>query len=272
MRKSSIFIFEIFFLYFLMEFKEIKGKKHYLYENLDEFEVFCPDMEVASNWRNGLEGEWVYTDDAFVCQVLKRCQLSHPNYKTPRTLIRTVCGSFIVEQKTHEMLGDNGIAENIYAFSGNYDAIYKRSKERKLNNREFLFARYVAAGENQIKAFKKAYPKAKDEKYIKKKSNSLLQKEEIRTMVKEEIKKILQEEGVTPEWIIGKYKDIADVSDRDSDRLRSLESLAKIAGLFDTEKKQEQLTVWTGFTDEQMEALQSGKKAKLVAHGEKEED
>ena len=272
MNYASIFIFECFLLYYFMEFKEIKGKKHYLYESLEEFNVFCPDVVPVGSWHNALEGEWAYTDDLFICQVLRRSKLVHPGYKKPRTLVRTVCGSFIVEQKTHEMLGDNGVAENIYAFSGNYDSIYERAKERKLNNREFLFASYVAAGENQIKAFKKAYPKAQDENYIKKKSNSLLQKEEIRTMVKEEIKKILQEEGVTPEYIIGKYKDIADISDRDSDRLRSLEALSKIAGLFESDKKQEQLTVWTGFTEKQMEALQSGQKAKLVAHGEKEEE
>ena len=254
-----------------MEFKEIKGKKHYLYESIEEFNVFCPDSKVVGDWRNGLEGEWIYTDDDYICQILRRSRLSHPGYKIPRTLIRTVCGSFIVEQKTHQMLGDNGVAENIYAFSGNYEAIYDRQNNRKLNNREFLFARYVAAGENTLKAYKKAYPKAKDEKYIKKKTNSLLQKEEIRTMVKEEIKKILQEEGVTPEWIIGQYKDIASISDRASDRLRSLESLSKIAGLFETDKKQEQLTVWAGFSDEQMEALQGGQKAKLLAHKEKEE-
>ena len=159
-----------------MEFKEIKGKKHYLYESIEEFNVFCPDSKVVGDWRNGLEGEWIYTDDDYICQILRRSRLSHPGYKIPRTLIRTVCGSFIVEQKTHQMLGDNGVAENIYAFSGNYEAIYDRQNNRKLNNREFLFARYVAAGENTLKAYKKAYPKAKDEKYIKKKTNSLLLK------------------------------------------------------------------------------------------------
>ena len=252
-----------------MEFKEIKGIKHYLYENSDECAVFCPNVEIVGNWRYGLEGEWVYTDDLFVCQILRRSQLSHPSFKIPRTMIRTVCGSFIVEQGSHEMLGDNGIAENIYAFSRNYDAIYDRQNNRKLKSREFLFARYVAAGEDTIKAFRKAFPNAKNEKYIKEKTNSLLKKEEIRTMVKEEIKKILQEEGVTPEWIIGMYKDIASISDRDSDRLRSLESLSKISGLFETDKKQEQLTVWAGFSDEQMEAIQGGQKAKLLAHKEK---
>jgi len=252
-----------------MEIKEIKGVKHYLYENDEEFQVFCPGLSIVGNWRNGLEGEWVYTDDEFICQVLRRGKLSHPGYKTQRTLIRTICGSFIVEQKTHRMLGDDGVAENIYAFSGNRDALYERQNVRKLNNREFLFARYVAAGNDVLSSFKKAYPKARDEDYIKKKSNILLKKEEVRTMVKEEIKKILQEEGVTPEWIIGQYKDIASISDRDSDRLRSLEALSKIAGLFETDKKQEQLTVFAGFSKEQMEALQGGEKTKLVAHKEK---
>lgn len=92
-------------------------------------------------------------------------------------------------------------------------------------------------------------------------------------MVKEEVKKILADEGVSPEWIVAKYKDIADLSDRDTDKLRSLEALAKMSGLFDTEKKQEQLTVFQGFSPEQMEAL-SGKtpNTKLIAHKEKDED
>ena len=59
------------------------------------------------------------------------------------------------------------------------------------------------------------------------------------------------------------------MSERDSDKLRSLESLSKISGLFDTDTKQEQLTVWAGFSEEQMEALKDGNKAKLVAHKEK---
>ena len=135
-----------------------------------------------------------------------------------------------------------------------------------------IFARYVASGENALAAYKKAYPMAKNENYIKKKSNFLLQKEEIRSMVKEEIQKILNEEGVTPEWIIGKYRDIVALSDSDSNKLRSLESLTKIAGLFDTEKKQEQLTVFQGFTPKQLEALQGGKETNMLAHAEKEEE
>jgi len=255
-----------------MDIKVIKGVENYLYDDDIEFRAFNPGKIIVGNWRDGSSGDWVYADDMCVLQIIKRSALKHPGYKTPRHVVLTVCGSFITEQKTHQILGEHGVAENIFSFSGNYDAVYERSKERKLNNREFLFARYVAAGEDTVEAYKKAYPKARDKNYIKKKTNILLNKEEIRTMVKEEIKKILADEGISPEWIVGKYKDIAELSDRDTDKLRSLEALAKMSGLFDTERKQEQLTVFQGFTPEQMEALGGKSETKLVAHKEKDED
>ena len=114
--------------------------------------------------------------------------------------------------------------------------------------------------------------KAKDEKYIKSAASKLLQQKKVQEIVKEEIREILQAEGVSPEYIIQKYKDIADISERDSDRLRSLDALAKMSGLFDTEKKQEQLTVWSGFTPEQMEAIKDGQgDIKVLAHAERKE-
>ena len=268
----SIFFYIFFFVYFGMDIKVIKGNNHYLYDDITEYNALGLGSPVVGSWRIGSEGDWVTTDDDYICQILKKSMISHPNYKQLRTMIRTVCGSFIVEQKTHKMYGEGGVVENIYTFSGNYKAIYSRSKDRKLNNREFLFARYVASGDDAISAYKKAYPKAEDKRYIQKKSNILLQKEEIRTMVKEEIKKILEDEGVSPEWIIGQYKTIAEVSDRDANRLRSLESLAKISGLFDTDTKQEQLTVFQGFTPQQLEALQGGKETKVLAHAEKSKE
>ena len=254
-----------------MDLKTIKNIHHYLYDNLEEYKVLGNSEPVVDSWRNANEGDWVYTDDGYVCQILKKSKVAHPGYKTPRTMVRTVCGSFICEQKSHKILGENGVVENIYTFSGNYKATYSRAKDRKLKNREFLFARYVASGDDAISAYKKAYPMAENIDYIRNKSNILLKKEEIRTMVKEEIQKILNEEGVTAEWIIGKYRDIIDLSERDTDKLRSLESLSKISGLFDTEKKQEQLTVFQGFTPKQLEALQGGKETNILAHAEKKD-
>ena len=255
-----------------MDIKRIKGKEHLLYDNLNEFMIFNPKLKPTGIWTRGNEGDWVYTDDLYVCQVLKVFYITVPGTKEKKKCVRTVCGSFVIGQANVKILGERGVAENIYTFSGNYDAI-KKIRNKKTSSKKLLFAQYVAAGVDLSQAYSIVYPKAKDKSYIKTAANKLLQQKKVQQMVKEEIKQILNEEGVSPEYIIRLYKDIADISDRDTDRLRSLDALAKMSGLFDTEKKQEQLTVWAGFTPEQMEAIKSDKtETKVLGHAEREEE
>ena len=254
-----------------MEFKKIKGKEHRLYDNMAEFMAFNKMLAVSGDWRRGKEGDWVYTDDLYVCQVLKVFYVTVPSSGKRRKCIRTVCGSFVVGQKNIKMLGEHGVADNIYTFSGNYESINK-IRSNHVPSKKLLFAQYVAAGVDLSQAYSIVYPKAKDKQYIKTAANKLLQQKKVQKMVKKEIKELLSAEGVTPEYIVQKYKDIADISDRDSDRLRSLDALAKMSGLFDTEKKQEQLTVWAGFSPEQLEAIKSEKsEQKVLAHAERDE-
>ena len=246
-----------------MDYKEIKGKFHYLYDNIDEFKANYPDIIPERNWRQGKEGEWVYTDDMNVCQVLKVYHLKDFTGNQSQKVVRTVCGSFVCSRKNTKMLGIDGVAENIYRFSG-------KNRNNKLPN-ERIFARYVAAGVGVTQAYSMTYPKAESRNYIKTAAQQLMKQENVRNMVTEEIKTILEEEGVTPDYIIGRYKDIADLAEKDGDKLRSLDSLAKIAGLFDTEKKSEQLTVWAGFSPEQLEQIKNGQEATLVGHTESED-
>ena len=233
-----------------MEFKKIKRVKHYLYESIQEFYDHNENIVVRRNWREGDEGEWILTDDNYVCQLLKLFKVGKND------CVRTVCGTFSKNNQSREMLGIDGIAEHIYTFSGKY----KKTEDRADNSRHFLFAKYVARGDDVIEAFRKAYPDAKSDDYIKSQSSKLLKKESIQKMVKEEVREILDEEGVTPKYIIQGYKQVCDIAERDSDRLRSLDSLSKISGLFDTQdKKTEELTVFAGFSPEQLEGIKGEK-------------
>ena len=252
-----------------MDFKKVKGVNHYLYDSIQEFRLHHPNTPLNENWRKAKEGEWVVTDDQNVCQILKCYNLKINTSKKTTKCVRTVLGTFRIDNMNAKLLGEDGIAENIYTFSRTYKA-FKQYQKDGLNPKEFVFARYVAEGMEITQAYKKVFKKSKSSEYIASSAKQLMKKEEVQTMVKEEIKKTLQEEGITPDWILAKYKEIADLADKDSDKLRSLESLSKISGLFDTETKQEQLTVWSGFTDEQMEALKDGGKTELIAHKEKE--
>ena len=270
----DIYLMQYLFLFCIliyMDSKTIKGKEHLLYDNMKEFMAFNPMLKPTGDWRRGKEGDWVYTDDLHVCQILRVFFVTVPSTGKKQKCVRTVCGSFVVGQANLKMLGERGVAENIYTFSGNYESINK-IRGNHVPSKKLLFAQYVAAGMDLSQAYSIVYPKAKDKQYIKTAANKLLQQKKVQKMVKEEIKELLSAEGVTPEYIVQKYKDIADISDRDSDRLRSLDALAKMSGLFDTEKKQEQLTVWAGFSPEQMEAIKGGKtEAKVLGHAEKEE-
>ena len=253
-----------------MDFKEIKNTKHYLYDSKEEFALTYENSPVRHNWRHGEEGEWVFTDDGHVCQILRKLDIAKENGKSV-PCVRTVCGTFLAKDMKKEMLGEDGIAENIYTFSGT-NAGKERFNSRERNSRELLFARYVASGIDVMQAYKRAYPEAKSEAYIKKRTDRLLKTETIQNMVKQEIREILEGEGVTPEWIIERYKTIADLAERDTDKLRSLESLAKISGLYATdERKSEQVTIWAGFSPEQLEEVKKHGKPEIIAHAEKDE-
>ena len=229
-----------------MEYKKIKNKLYYLY-TLNEWVTKYPDRQI-SHWKVGTEGDWVLTDDDHVCQILKKAKYGRSE------IVRTICGTYDINQET-EMTGE--IPDNIQSFSKN--STYSNFKERKdATSRELLFARYIAKGDDVVKAYLSAY-KTENDVYADRRSKQLLKTERIQKMISEEIRKVLDEEGVTPNHIIRTYKQISDLSDRDSDRLRALDSLSKISGLFEQDKQTEQLTVFAGFTDKQMEAIKGGK-------------
>ena len=93
-----------------MDFKTIKSVNHYLYDNLQEFEAFNKGMYVISDWRDAQDSEWAFTDDKYVCQILKR------GFISGKPFVRTVCGTYFVNSPKRKMLGEEGIAECIYSF------------------------------------------------------------------------------------------------------------------------------------------------------------
>ena len=161
-----------------MELKKIKGVEHRLYDSHEEFCAFEGATTPKSDWRVAKEGDWVYTDDKHVVQILKVYYITVPNSKEKRKCVRTICGSFVCKQKNAKILGENGVAENIYTFSGSYDTI-KSIRSTKLSSKKLLFAKYVAAGIDMEEAYSRVYPKASAKQYIKNAASKLLQQEKV---------------------------------------------------------------------------------------------
>lgn len=244
--------------------KTIKGNTHFLYSTHNFKTAFPENDIVLKQWRKGNQGEWVLTDDNCVVQILKYGYITDKK-GTRNPYIRTICGTFSVNDTKQVMKGV--IAENIYTFSRTNE--YNRFiKKEGVTSREVLFAQYIASGTNAISAYQKAYSTTNDS-YAKSRSTQLLKTKRMQQMISEEVKKVLDDEGVSPNYIIKRYKTISDIGENDAVTLRALDSLAKISGLFAVDdKRTEQLTVWTGFTPEQLDAI---KQEKLIATGEKSE-
>ena len=234
-----------------MNYKEIKGKKHFIY-TIEEWESKYPESKLVS-WRIGQEGNWVLTDDNHVVQILKRAKYNNTE------IVRCITGTFNVNR---DIRMGSEIPDNIYSFS-KYKVAENFKNRKKATNDEFLFAQYIASGQDTVSSYLKAY-KTNNKNYARKRANELLRSERVRKMVSKEIKDILESEGVSNNYMIQVFKQVADLAERDNDKLRAVENLAKIAGLYETEKKSEQLTVFAGFTDEQMKAISNGQQKPIL--------
>ena len=165
-----------------MDFKQIKNKNRYLYDSEGEFRIYHENTPVRHSWRHGVEGEWVFTDDGFVCEILRKFDVKEPNGKKS-DCVRTVCGTFIIGRNKRDMLGEDGIAENIYTFSGK-NIGQEEFNKRQRNPKELMFAKYVATGKvSNVEAYKLAFPKATSDTYIKNRCEKLLKTERIDKMI-----------------------------------------------------------------------------------------
>ena len=240
-----------------MKKRRIKEKEHIVYETIDELRQVMPHEKIYDDWRNAPLDSWVLTDDGQVCQILDKGSLNNHPY------IRTAIGMFrcVPSQKIEGRMRDN-----IYSFSGRRSEHIARDRKNITKN-EYLFAKYIAKGEGVVDAFKHAFPKSQSENYIKERSNLLLKTERVKKLIDKEIQRILEETEITPKYLLLRTKEIVDNEEaRDSDKISSLKMLMEIAGLLGKkEQKTESITLFKGFSKEQLDLLEGGKNVKKIA-------
>ena len=104
-------------------------------------------------------------------------------------------------------------------------------------------------------AYLRAFP-TNDERYALSQAKTITKTERIKTAMKKELEPIVNELGITPEYILGVIKDIAEMSERDETRLKAVTKLSDILDLEDKNATRvTQLTgaVFQGFSDTQID-------------------
>jgi|TARA_R110002020_G_scaffold121634_1_gene276367 hypothetical protein len=243
--------------------RKIKNVEHKVYSNEEEFSQYCPNENLTRNWRDGTEGSWVTTDDGQICQVLRRGELKNSqstgvcNY-----YVRTAIGTFLCKDNV-EMSGE--LRKNMYSFGSDKLSLYQQKIHRKKpTRREFLFAKYVAQGDGIAEAFMKAYP-TNNEKYADYQGKILLSTERIKGLIREEVDKVLHEAEITPLYLLERMKEVVDnEGSQDKDKIQAIKTLMQISGMMETEKRTESLTLFQGFTKDQLNAIQGGDSKKLI--------
>ena len=239
-----------------------------VYSNEEEFRQYCPDENLTRNWRDGTEGSWVMADDGQICQVLRRGELRNSQSTgVCNNYIRTAIGSFICRDNI-EMAGK--LRKNMYSFGSDDVSLYQQKIHRKKpTRREFLFAKYVAQGDGIAEAFMKAYP-TNNEKYADYQGKILLSTEGIKGLIREEVDKVLHEAEITPLYLLERMKEVVDnEGSQDKDKIQAIKTLMQISGMMETEKRTESVTLFQGFTKEQLDAIGSGQ-VKQLASAERE--
>ena len=240
----------------------VKGVTHYLYDDVDEFRRYKPNVSLVTDWRHSNKGDWIETDDGQVCQVLYLGILNKEDRKKDVSYIRTIMGSYICSPKIF-IEGDMKTNMHTFATDGESPSVRKRNRKHT-TDKEFLFGKYVAKGDDVVEAYMKAFP-SKNEEYAKSQAKLLLKTDRVKKLIREEIDKYLNEAEITPTYLLEAMRNIIDkIDSSDRDKLTALTTLMKISGMMDTEKTTESVTVFQGFTKEQLNAIQESKYEKLA--------
>jgi hypothetical protein len=244
-----------------MKTRTINGETKYLFDNLDEFREYYPLASICKDWRHASVDDWIVSDDGQICQVLYVGMLKSSNKEKKTTFVRTIIGSFVCNPNV-TMSGE--MRTNMHTFAKDGKSPSVRKKERtKATEKEFLFAKYVAKGDDVVDAYMNAFP-SKKKSYASSQAKLLLKTDRVKNLIREEIDKVLNEAEITPLYLLEEMRSIIDKQgSTDRDKLSALNTLMKISGMMDTEKKSESITLFQGFTKEQLNAIQGPEVKKL---------
>jgi hypothetical protein len=238
-----------------MRFYKVNNIDHKVYDPNDPVE----NLDVVTNWRVGMVGQWVMTDDDCIIQILRRGAMYAPKGKSrKKEYIGTCTGTFLVSQNVKM---DSSRRVNIYSFGGSKKSDEVLEDRCSLTKGEELFVTYLASGLDAGIAYMKSYP-TNNPHYASMKAGKLIKTERIKTAMKEELKPVLQEMGVNEEYILKGIKSEAETAEKADTRLKALFKLSDIMDLED--KSQTKITqisgaVFKGFIDEDLEIAERPK-------------
>lgn len=212
----------------------------YTREEADELGITYRDP------RGGVaEGDWVLCDDGNVTKLLKI-----GSFGDRVQFIRIPTGTFALTDRIH-----TDDRPSRYTLSG----AYRTQSHQKATAQWTQFALLVSSGMPPEAAYRAVYPGSQNPGYIREKATALLKKEEVRVIMAKKVEEVLEALGVDNEFIIRRYKQLAENADSDAVSIAALNSLSRISGLIEPPgaRAAKQVPVFLGLTNEQLQAAEA---------------
>jgi len=244
-----------------MLFGEIRGVKHWIYEDPDEFSK--ETGLTYKYWKDSPQkGDWVKADDGAILQVLKYGNLNHhgdtDGYKSNSGYVRTIVGSFIINENSY-MDSDFSQHPNRYTFSKKIKNSNENfSKRENITINEKLFITDVISGKDAVTAVKNVYG-TEGYKKAKHKAFALLKQDRVMSEIEKGVIDVAKGLGIDHEYVLTTLKNLADRSDDDNVILQSAKELGKIIGTSGKTIKQKDMGLigmFGGFSPEQLQDAQ----------------
>ena len=245
-----------------MEYRKIKGIKHFVYESSDEWsDEVGEEEDLINDWRDAKQGDWVLADDGRIVQILKRSGITHPNdrknYRLAKGWCRTVVGTFLCNDKT-KMDTDFSNHPNRYTFSKKIKNTNSRVRLRKkATKKEKEFAVNMVIGKGAVKSYMDAFNED-NQTNAKKRSAILLKQRRIMKEIEKSVMDVAKEMGVDHEYILSSMKNLIEHTDDENIALQGLKELGKAIGTLGGIKKVETgvMGLFQGFTPDQLTGAQ----------------
>ncbi len=210
-------------------------------------------LPVVANWRAGDVTQWVATDDGFVVQVLKAGRLGDGT-----KWVRTCTGTFRALQAERLDTADRA---SRYTFNG------KRPEglHKKVTKSVERFGKLVARGMPPADAYQASFPRA-TRRYAERRAKWLLKREEVRQVVAQELGDLMDQLGMTQEWILTQFMEIAmDTGEKAVNaRVSALKELAVMRGMIGKVKETKTLR-FTGIPAGRLAAAEAAARERLDA-------
>lgn len=206
-----------------MVIKTINGQVYRYYTVSEAHEM---SLMYAEDWRIASLGDWALLDDGYVAPVLQVRETSVLEGGRPVKTIRFPHGTFFGRRSQVATSDDRACVHSIAGKRTDFS-----DPTRRLSTKERKFVLLYVECLDVLQAFQEATDSNPRSKSYRSRAMAYFRRANVQAAIDERLKAKLQGIGIDEEWWGAQVKWIVQEADRDADRLRGLELVARALGL-----------------------------------------